>query len=548
MITVDVVQGSKEWLELRAKYDTASEAPAMMGVSPYMSRSDLIRQKKTGDVEEVDAHKQALFDRGHAAEASARVIVEEAIGEELFPITGVNEQNGLLASFDGLTMGGKTGYEHKLWNESVAAQVRSGNLGPEYYWQLEQQLLLSGAEKIIFVCSDGTPEKFLSMEYRAGNGRAEQLRAGWKQFREDLAVYVPPVAAPALVAAAQETLPSVFVKIEGTLAVIDNLDAFATKLTAYIGNINKSPKTDQDFLDLKAVVANLAKAGAELDAGEKTALASIASVNTMQSTVGTLRALIATNRILCDKIYKAENDRRKLEIIQGGRDTFGSHIDGLNNRLGKPYMPVIAADFTGVAKNLRTLVSLQNAVDTELARAKIDANAEADKIDVNLKTLVELGSDHKFLFADAAQIVLKANDDLIALVKLRIADHKVAEDKRLEAERAKIRAEEEAKAKAEQERKTREQADADRKAQEAQQAAVATPAQPAALHPMPQAPSTGYSAVLSSPAPKPKVVATASGPRPTDADIIKVVANHYRVSEEKVIFWISQMSAAQNVA
>ena len=106
----------------------------------------------------------------------------------------------------------------------------------------------------------------------------------------------------------------------------------------------------------------------------------IASVNNMQSVVGTLRTLAKQNRLMAEKIYKAENDRRKLEIIDGGKSAFAKHVAALNARLGKPYMPMIAADFNGVAKSLRTLASMQNAIDTELARVKIIASAEADRI------------------------------------------------------------------------------------------------------------------------------------------------------------------------
>jgi len=507
MITFDVVQGSQEWLELRANYDTASEAPTMMGFSPYMSRSALMRQKKTGGVEEVGAHKQALFDRGHAAELSARVIVEEAIGEELFPITGVNEQNGLLASFDGLTMGGKTGYEHKLWNESVAAQVRSGNLGPEYYWQLEQQLLLSGAEKIIFVCSDGTPEKFLSMEYRAGNGRAEQLRAGWKQFREDLAVYQPVEVLPAAVAEPVMALPALSIQVNGAISLISNLDAFGRGLKAFVAGLNTNPSDDQAFADAELAVKTLKRAEDALEAAKASALGQTASIDEMTRTVALYADLARTNRLMLEKLVKARKESIRVEIRQAGNDAFALHVANLNKRLGAPYLNLTITDFAGVMRGMKTVASLRNAVDTELARAKIEANAIADRIQINLATLQELAGEHQFLFADSAQIVLKANDDLIALVKLRIAYHKVAEDKRLEAERAE------------------------------EQVGI--------RQPMQQATSSGHSAVLSSPAPKPKVVSTATGPRPTDADIIRVLANHYHVSDEKVIFWISQMSTAQ---
>ena len=41
---------------------------------------------------------QALFDRGHAAEASARTILERMIEQELYPVTASNGR--LLASYD----------------------------------------------------------------------------------------------------------------------------------------------------------------------------------------------------------------------------------------------------------------------------------------------------------------------------------------------------------------------------------------------------------------------------------------------------------------
>lgn len=70
MTVHDVQQGSPEWHALRAQHFCASEAAAMMGVSPYMTRSELLRQKATGIIPEVDAATQRRFDDGHATEAA----------------------------------------------------------------------------------------------------------------------------------------------------------------------------------------------------------------------------------------------------------------------------------------------------------------------------------------------------------------------------------------------------------------------------------------------------------------------------------------------
>ena len=122
----DVQQGSAEWHALRADHFTASEAPAMMGVSPYLSRSELLHQKATRLVDaEVDGHKLALFKAGHDAEAAYRPIAEDQLGDDLYPVTGTLQVAGqpLLASFDGLVMGYAEGFEHKLWSGKVAAHM-----------------------------------------------------------------------------------------------------------------------------------------------------------------------------------------------------------------------------------------------------------------------------------------------------------------------------------------------------------------------------------------------------------------------------------------
>src|ERR1700761_271760 len=105
MKLLDVVQGSQEWRDARDLHYCASDAPAMMGVSKYESRTDFVRRKATGIKPEIDQATQARFDRGHATEEAARAIVEQDIlGEDLFPVVATDDSGFLLASYDGLTM------------------------------------------------------------------------------------------------------------------------------------------------------------------------------------------------------------------------------------------------------------------------------------------------------------------------------------------------------------------------------------------------------------------------------------------------------------
>lgn len=482
MKTLNCQQGTPEWHAARAKCFTASEAPAMMGVSKYMTRSDLLKQKATGNSEEVGAAKQALFNRGHDTEAAARPIVEQIIGEPIYPVTGSMDVDGLplLASFDGITMDESIIFEHKLFNETLAGQVRNNDLPPSYYWQLEQQLLVSGAKKAIFITSDGTEESFESMEYAPVEGRAEALIAGWKQFAIDLANYQHAEVIPAAVAAQQMQLPAVSVQVSGSIALISNLDKFGEALTDYVAKINKKPETDQDFADLEATVKTLKAAEDALEAAESNALAQTSSIDEMRRAVALYRDTARNNRLLVEKLVKAEKENRKNAIVQAGKDAFSQHIGALNARIGKPYMPHVLVDFAAAIRSLKTMTSIQNAVDTALAGGKIEADAIANKITANLLALREHAEKYKFLFADTAQLIGKETDDLIAVIKSRIAEHKAAEEKRLEAEREKIRAEEAAKLKAEADAKAAAEAKtiADQQAAEAKAREQAESAKP----------------------------------------------------------------------
>lgn len=190
MKLINVQQGSQQWLALRREHFTASEATAMMGDSPYTTRDQLIYQKATGFTPFVTPQQQRRFDQGHATEAAARPIIEEQEMKTLFPVTGVRDMDGLplLASFDGLDLDRQLIFEHKLWNQKVAAQIEGEGIEPAYYWQLEQQLLVAGKQgsRVIFVCSDGTRENLRWVYYESQDYRRDALIAGWQQFQTDL--------------------------------------------------------------------------------------------------------------------------------------------------------------------------------------------------------------------------------------------------------------------------------------------------------------------------------------------------------------------------
>lgn len=131
------------------------------------------------------------------------------------------------------------------------------------------------------------------------------------------------------------------------------------------------------------------------------------------------------------------------KIVWGVRDLMKDKHAGLHKRLGGAYiLGLQRGQFGASIKGLKTLESIRDRIDTELAAAKIEANAVADRIDANLKVIAAAGADVQSLFADRHDLVVKDADAVQAIVAQRLAIHREAEARRLDAERERIRAEE----------------------------------------------------------------------------------------------------------
>lgn len=436
MQTHNLNQGSPEWLAFRASHYTASDAAAMLGISPYKTREALLREKATGIRPEVDAATQRRFDEGHRLEALARPLAEKIIGEELYPVTGSSDEYPrLAASFDGLTMIGDTAWEHKTLNASLRYDWEVGNgwhLPEHYCAQLEQQLLVSGAERVLFMASEqaeeGAPLNSKHCWYASDPAMRQRLIDGWAQFDADLTEWQPKDATPKAVGHSPETLPALRIEVTGAVTA-SNLSDFKAHALAVFGGINRDLKTDQDFADAEATVKWCGEVEDKLKAAKQHALSQTASIDELFRTIDDIAAEARRVRLELDKLVKARKDAIRAEIVHAGQQALLAHIETLNAELGQPLMPAVAADFAGAVKGKRTVESLRAAVDAELARAKAEASATAARIAANLRLLAE--ANRPDLFPDVQSLALKSTDDLQAVITARVAEHE-----RLQAERA----------------------------------------------------------------------------------------------------------------
>lgn len=500
---VEHAQGSEAWLAHRAKSLNASELAAAMGLSKYMTRAELVALKATGIAPTVSPDTERRFELGHQYEASARPIAEEYTGEALYPCVLAAEVEGLplSASLDGVDLMQEITWEHKTASAGLVASLEAGVIPEEYHPQLEQGLMLSGASRCLFSASKGDRETMRSVWYESNPDLRAKIIPTWRQFMADVAAYQPAEVVPAVVAEPVQALPAVLVKVSGSIAITANFSAFETALRDFLENrLIREPKTDQDFADLDLQIKAMKNAEAALDAAEEQMLAQIATVDTAKKTKDMLAQLVRQNRLMSEKLLASEKERRKAEIVAAGQTALREHCALLQFRVSVPV--TVAADFAGVIKGKKSLTSMEDAIGTELARAKIEASRIADLIDTNRRAMDTAEAGH--LFPDFAQVCTKGAEDFANL----IASRKAAEQQRMEAERERIRAEEAARLEREAAAKAAAEAKEAERAAAAQAAAALAAAQATAAA---QAPAAAP-IVATAPAPLPPAAAAADEP------------------------------------
>jgi putative phage-type endonuclease len=444
MKTHDFQQGSPEWHAHRATHFNASDAPAMMGCSPYMTRTELMVRLKTGIVADVDPATQRRFDDGHRFEALARPLAEKIIGEELYPVTG--SEGELSASFDGLTLMEDVAFEHKTLNDELRAVMVEGRTGADlpllYRVQMEQQHMVSGCKKVLFVASKWRGEELVEERhcwYTPDPALRAQIKSGWKQLAEELPTFVPPAPdAPTPTGKAPETLPALHIVLKGEVSA-SNLDEFKEVALAAIRSVNRDLQTDQDFADSAKARKWCEDIETKVAAAKQHALSQTATIDALFRALDEISDEAAKVRKELKKLEEARTLGINGEVVADGVKQFADHMRALNAAMPAPYMPSIPTDFGGAIKNLRTVASKKNAVATELARAKIAANEVSTRIQANLRTL-EQHIEHALLFPDVGILVLKQPDDLAAVISQRVAAHEAELKRKADAVEAQRKA------------------------------------------------------------------------------------------------------------
>lgn len=451
MQLLNLAQGSDEWKEVRLNHFTASEAPMMMGVSPHMSRDDLLKYKTTHEEAEISKFTQIVFDKGHEVEEKARAIAEHKMGEDLYPVTASLEIEGLslLASFDGLTMNQDKSWEHKQWSIKKAELITTtGELEALHYWQLEHLMIVCKLDAILFVMSDGTENNWIDHIYHSVPERRARLLAGWQQFKADLEGYAPQTYQEKPVAAPVSDLPAIMYDLNGT-SLTSNLPDFKAAAELLVADSKKPMVDDQDFANREQLVKKFKDAEDNIKVITGQVVGEIQDVDKFCKDLGQIGELIRQARINGQNAVKARKDEIKQEVVQRVKNEFFNYQKTLTERLNSRRLilaslslPYVEFNALKAIKGKKTVKSLNEAANDALAAAKIEVNEYEALFIENIEIYTVAAEGYDFLFPDIERLLNNEADAFTALINVRISDHQ-------EQERIKEQAVEDAKKKRE---------------------------------------------------------------------------------------------------
>lgn len=143
----------EEWLEWRRQGIGSSDAPVIMGISPFKTLAQLRRDKLYGEQQEDNPYMK----RGRDLEPVARAAFIELMGIEVVPSYLVHmDYPWMRASLDGVCNENKFLVEIKCpSNPKDHETAKLGIVPDKYYYQCLHQLFVTGYKKMFYWSFDG---------------------------------------------------------------------------------------------------------------------------------------------------------------------------------------------------------------------------------------------------------------------------------------------------------------------------------------------------------------------------------------------------------
>jgi putative phage-type endonuclease len=143
------------WLNWRKQGLGSSDAPIIMGVSPWKTPHQLWLEK-TGKTAGEPTNTYIL-EKGHNMEPKARALYEIMDKTSYTPVNIQREDHPhLKASLDGYNAEKNIALEIKYAGKEDHENAAAGIVPEKYYWQLQHQLMVSDAQMVKYISFDGS--------------------------------------------------------------------------------------------------------------------------------------------------------------------------------------------------------------------------------------------------------------------------------------------------------------------------------------------------------------------------------------------------------
>lgn len=184
----ELIQRTEEWIKLRKNKIGASDAPVIMGISPWKTPYQLWEEKLglRQSQEMTSSMKRGLDLEDHARECFHRKLNIFVFPEVMFH----NKYDWMMASLDGIDAEKKNIVEIKCANREDHQIAISGKLPEKYYPQLQHQLEVTGLEMAYYFSFDG--EDGVVVEVGRNNEYINEMINEEKKFWSCMQDFVAP--------------------------------------------------------------------------------------------------------------------------------------------------------------------------------------------------------------------------------------------------------------------------------------------------------------------------------------------------------------------
>jgi predicted phage-related endonuclease len=472
MIELDAPQGSPKWKRDRRSCWNASETSALMGISPYMTRDQVLYALHTKTDPEVSPEQQARFDEGHRTEALARPIAEGFLGKTLFPVVGRLPVGTygvgrfpMGASYDGVPITQRLNFECKQLNADLREALPvSGWEGleqndakklPKYFRvQMQQQVMVClqdgqpTFERVLFMAAEFNGEKlgdFRVCWFYPDPVLADEIIRTLQVADADLENYVvPDVKPPAPKGTKMTSMPALLVEVVGQV-VDSNLADWRDAAIAKIASIRTELVTDQDFADAGEAVKWCEASKVRLQEVKAQCLAKMATVEQLFEAIDAITNTMDEKRKNLSTLIASRRAQRVREIIAKGEEAQAKHHQALeqqlrdllpeSTRITGNLLPLVGADFQKAVHGKRSFTSMESGVNDAVAAWKVECNRSFEPRQKNIRAFVSRCEGKMHLFTDWRELIGKD----VELVDLTIGQRLKAEEDRIAAEAEKKR-------------------------------------------------------------------------------------------------------------